>query len=64
MPKGIAALKRRLGAVAADVPPQTAAEPAAAYVSRLDRLLQHSMPVEGDKPKRRGGTTGSEHPVS
>jgi len=58
----MAMLKRRLGGIHAEQPPQAAAEPASAYVSRLDRLLEQPSPALAEKPKRRGSTKRGEQP--
>jgi hypothetical protein len=54
-------LRRRLGAGDAEQPPQADPEHAAAYVGRLDRLMETPAERAVDQPKRRKrrkGTTG------
>jgi hypothetical protein len=59
----LAALKRRLGGIHEDQPPQTPGEPATAYVSRLDRLLEQPTPALAEKPQRRGRAKRGEEPA-
>jgi len=56
-------LKRRLGGIHEEQPPQAAAEPATGYVSRLDRLLEQPSPALTEKPDRRGRAKSGEEPA-